>query len=102
MVLLSEVVAEDDLEKAGLFVVASRLLARRGFNIRANDIENLSKEGRLAWFFDGLDEVVYGEESFGGAANQCACSTVPADWQQDCCNLKTCCNPRCKPPAVFT
>jgi hypothetical protein len=58
MLQLSELVAENDLEEKGLFVVTSRLLARRGFLFPESEIENYTKNGRVAWFFDGLDEVV--------------------------------------------
>jgi len=58
MLPLSEVVAEKDHEEKGLYAIASRILARRGLSFPEIAIENLSKVGRLSWFFDGLDEVV--------------------------------------------
>lgn len=58
MVSLSEVAAEKDLEDNGLLVIVSRLCERRGLHIGADDIYNLTLQGRLAFFFDGLDEVV--------------------------------------------
>lgn len=58
MVSLSEVSAETDLEENGLLVIASRLLERRGLHINSDDIQKLARQGRLAFFFDGLDEVV--------------------------------------------
>jgi calcineurin-like phosphoesterase family protein len=58
MVPLSQAAAEADLEKAGLLKVASRLIERRGFYLPPDKINELLKQGRLALFFDGLDEVV--------------------------------------------
>ncbi|MEI6154103.1 MAG: metallophosphoesterase, partial [Deltaproteobacteria bacterium] len=58
MVSLSEVVAEKDLEENGVLVIASRLLERRGLFFPAGDIGRLALQGRIAFFFDGLDEVV--------------------------------------------
>ena len=58
MVQLSEVVREKDLESGKLVEIASRLLARRGLSLPLKELDNLSKQGRVAWFFDGLDEVV--------------------------------------------
>lgn len=58
MVQLSELVAEKDLEEKGLVAIASRLLARRGLAFPEGALEEYSKLGRIAWFFDGLDEVV--------------------------------------------
>ncbi len=58
MVYLSEVVAEKDLEERGLLTIASRLLERRGLFLPANDIHRFAVQGRVAFFFDGLDEVV--------------------------------------------
>lgn len=58
LIQLSELVGESDVDKAGVYTLSSRLLSRRGFYFPAADIERLSKEGRIAWFFDGLDEVV--------------------------------------------
>ena len=42
----------------GLLSVAARLLERRGFFCPAETMEDFLKQGRLAIFFDGLDEVV--------------------------------------------
>ncbi|MHB8149809.1 MAG: NACHT domain-containing protein [Desulfobulbia bacterium] len=58
MVALSEVAAEKDLEESGLLTVASRLIQRRGLHIGVDNILSLTLQGRLAFFFDGLDEVV--------------------------------------------
>jgi len=58
MVALAEVAAEKDLEEIGLLKVASRLLERRGLYIGADNMLSLALQGRLAFFFDGLDEVV--------------------------------------------
>ncbi len=58
MVALSEVAAEKDLEEIGLLAVASRLLERRGLHLGHDDMLGLATQGRLAFFFDGLDEVV--------------------------------------------
>lgn len=58
MVQLSEIVAEADLKEAGLFAIVSRVLARKGLRFLESDIEAYSRQGRIAWFFDGLDEVV--------------------------------------------
>lgn len=58
MLQLSELVAEADFEKVGLFAVASRLLARKGLNFPADQITAMAAQGRLALFFDGLDEIV--------------------------------------------
>jgi hypothetical protein len=58
MIPLSQAAAEADLETIGLLTIASRLLERRGFFLPINKINDLLKEGRLALFFDGLDEVV--------------------------------------------
>ena len=58
MVPLSEVVAEKDLEDKGLFVIAARLLERRGLFLPADEMRRLTLQGRMAFFFDGLDEVV--------------------------------------------
>jgi len=41
-----------------LLQIASRLVERRGFFLPSDKINELLKEGRLALFFDGLDEVV--------------------------------------------
>jgi hypothetical protein len=58
MILLSEAAGEKDLEAKGLLAIASRLLERRGFSFPETDLEVYSKQGKIAWFFDGLDEVV--------------------------------------------
>jgi len=58
MIPLSQAAAEADLENLGLLLIASRLLERRGFYFPADKILEFLKEGRLALFFDGLDEVV--------------------------------------------
>jgi len=58
MIPLSQAAAEADLEKAGLLQIASRLIDRGGFFLPHDKIGELLKEGRLALFFDGLDEVV--------------------------------------------
>lgn len=58
MIQLSEVVAEKDLDDRGLFVIASRLLERRGFHFLEDDMRRYALQGRIAFFFDGLDEVV--------------------------------------------
>ncbi len=57
-VQLSQAAAESDLGTVGLIMIASRLLERRGFTIPADELNALLKQGRLALFFDGLDEVV--------------------------------------------
>ncbi len=58
MLQLSELVAEKDLNAETLYVVIERLLQRRGLSLPASKIESFATEGRIAWFFDGLDEVV--------------------------------------------
>lgn len=58
MVSLSEVVAEKDLEDRGILIIASRLLERRGLFFPADDMRQHTLQGRIAFFFDGLDEVV--------------------------------------------
>jgi hypothetical protein len=58
MVPLSQAAAEDDLQTAGLLQVASRLLSRRGLYFPFDTMEEILRQGRLALFFDGLDEVV--------------------------------------------
>lgn len=58
MVSLSEVVAEKDLEDKGLLTIATRLLERRGLYFPADGMSRLTLQGRIAFFFDGLDEVV--------------------------------------------
>lgn len=58
MIQLSEAVSESDFEQVGIVEIAARLLARKGISFAASKIEEFSKSGKLAWFFDGLDEVV--------------------------------------------
>ena len=58
LVSLSEAVAEKDLEDKGLLIIASRLLERRGLIFSANEMHRQTLQGRIAFFFDGLDEVV--------------------------------------------
>ena len=58
MVSLSEVVAEKDLDDIGLFPILSRLLERRGLLFPVNEMLRFTALGRIAFFFDGLDEVV--------------------------------------------
>jgi hypothetical protein len=58
MVQLSQVAAENDLMAVGLLGIASRLLERRGTKLPTAVLEDLLAQGRLALFFDGLDEVV--------------------------------------------
>jgi len=58
MLQLSEVVAEKDLEEKGILHITTRLLSRRGFHFPVSQIENYLKLGKIAWFFDGLDEIV--------------------------------------------
>ena len=58
MIQLSEAVSEGDFEASGIVEIAARLLARKGMSFSASEIEECSKLGKLAWFFDGLDEVV--------------------------------------------
>lgn len=58
MVPLSEVVAEKDLEEKGIFVIAARLLERRGLLFPIENMRRFALQGRIAFFFDGLDEVV--------------------------------------------
>lgn len=58
MVPLSEVVAEKDLEEKGMFVIAARLLERRGLLFPIANMQRFALQGRIAFFFDGLDEVV--------------------------------------------
>ncbi len=58
MLQLSEVVSEYDLEAVGLFAVAARLLQRKSLIFSADDLKLYASQGRLAFFFDGLDEVV--------------------------------------------
>ena len=58
MVSLSEVVSEQDLDSKGLFPIISRILERRGLLLPSDEMNRLSLDGRLAFFFDGVDEVV--------------------------------------------
>jgi predicted phosphodiesterase len=58
LVALSEAVAEKDLEEVGLLRVASRVLERRGLYFPEEEIRGQALQGRIAFFFDGLDEVV--------------------------------------------
>lgn len=58
MLMLSELAGEKDLEEKGLSAIASRLLSRRGISFSADELALYSKKGKIAWFFDGLDEVV--------------------------------------------
>lgn len=58
MIPLSQAAAEADLETVGIMQIASRLLERRGFFLPIDRLNELLREGRLALFFDGLDEVV--------------------------------------------
>ena len=58
MLQLSEVVREKDFDTKGLIHIGSRLLARKGISFPEAELENLSRQGKIAWFFDGLDEVV--------------------------------------------
>jgi len=58
LVQLSEVVRETDLSQQGIISIASRLLARKGLGIPESFLKQNSDKGRIAWFFDGLDEVV--------------------------------------------
>lgn len=58
MVPLSAAAAEADLEEKGLFIIAARLLERRGLSFPPDEMQKLATQGRLALFFDGLDEVV--------------------------------------------
>jgi len=58
MIPLSQAAAEADLDSQGLLVIASRLLERRGFYFPSDKMTELLRQGRLALFFDGLDEVV--------------------------------------------
>jgi hypothetical protein len=58
MLQLSEVIAENDFEKVGLFAIASRLLERKGLTFPTDQITAMAAQGRLALFFDGLDEIV--------------------------------------------
>ncbi|MEQ1830898.1 MAG: NACHT domain-containing protein, partial [Pirellula sp.] len=55
---LSQAVAESGYEDLGLLVIASRLCERQGFAISAEQLKELFDMGRVAFFFDGLDEVV--------------------------------------------
>ena len=58
MLPLAQAAGEADLATEGLLSIASRLLERRGFYFPTETMSNLLKQGRLALFFDGLDEVV--------------------------------------------
>jgi len=58
MIQLSEAISEHDFEKVGIIEIAARLIARKGMSFPASKISEFSKSGKLAWFFDGLDEVV--------------------------------------------
>ncbi len=58
MLQLSEVVAEKDLDEKGLFVIASRLLERRALFLPSDEMRRFAMKGKIAFFFDGLDEVV--------------------------------------------
>lgn len=58
LVQLSQIAAEPDLQTEGILRIAARLLERRGVNIPVSTMEDLLRQGRLALFFDGLDEVV--------------------------------------------
>lgn len=58
MIQLSEAISENDFETAGIFEIAARLIARKGMFFPVSKMVEFSKLGKLAWFFDGLDEVV--------------------------------------------
>ncbi|HEX7515665.1 MAG TPA: NACHT domain-containing protein [Chthoniobacterales bacterium] len=58
MLPLSEVVSEGDFENVGLFTIASRLFERKGLPFPADHMVAMASQGRLALFFDGLDEIV--------------------------------------------
>lgn len=58
MIQLSEAISENDFEEVGIIEIAARLIARKGMSLPASKISEFSKSGKLAWFFDGLDEVV--------------------------------------------
>lgn len=58
LIQLSQAASEPDLVETDLLQIASRLLERRGFSISAKTMDELRRDGRLALFFDGLDEVV--------------------------------------------
>jgi len=58
LVSLSEVVAEKDLDDSGILVIAARILERRGLIFPADDMYRQALQGRIAFFFDGLDEIV--------------------------------------------
>lgn len=58
MVLLSELVAEPNLEEQGLLPAVAALLERKGFGFPLSQMEEKASQGKIAFFFDGLDEVV--------------------------------------------
>lgn len=58
MVPLAQAAAETDIASESLLNIASRLLERRGFHFPYDTMHRLLNQGRLALFFDGLDEVV--------------------------------------------
>ncbi len=58
MIQLSQAASEPELNTAGLLNIASRLLERKGMKFPLRVMEDLLNAGRLAIFFDGLDEVV--------------------------------------------
>lgn len=58
LVQLSQAAAEPNLQTEGILHIAARLLERRGVSFPVSTMEELLKQGRLALFFDGLDEVV--------------------------------------------
>jgi len=58
MVVLSEFVSESDEEDSNIFDIVSRLLMRKGLPLSSKDLSELALQGKIAWFFDGLDEIV--------------------------------------------
>lgn len=58
MVQLSEIVADKNLSTDGILPAIAVLLERKGFSFPTDTLVKLLKEGKLAFFFDGLDEVV--------------------------------------------
>lgn len=58
MVQLSELVAEEELSEKGILFAISNLMEKKGFCLPSVTLNTMVKEGKIAFFFDGLDEVV--------------------------------------------
>lgn len=58
LIQLSQAAAESDIDELGLIEIISRLLERRGLYFPSEKINSYLAEGKIAFFFDGLDEIV--------------------------------------------